>query len=246
MAPIDFLTQIAERPMTTLNRAIALLWLVGRDDPAKGMASSSICAEFERAGHPKQNVSRLDTQLKEHPGVSRGGSNEWRLHPKTRRQLDSEYAFAMKPRVPFPSDSVLPRDLFASTRGYIERVVEQINRSYDVELWDCTAVMCRRLLETLIIETYEKAGRAADVKDKDGQFAMFSGLIAVVETDRTINLGRNARRGLKDMKQLGDLAAHNRRFNARKDDIDRVRDGLRIAAEEFLYLAGLRPEATVN
>ena len=69
----------------------------------------------------------------------------------------------------------LPCDLFASTRGSIERVVEQINRSYDVELWDCTAVMCRRLLETLIIETYEKAGRAADIKDKDGQFAMFSG-----------------------------------------------------------------------
>jgi hypothetical protein len=43
-------------------------------------------------------------------------------------------------------------------------VVEQINKSYDIELWDCCAVMCRRLLETLIIEVYEKLGRANEIK----------------------------------------------------------------------------------
>jgi hypothetical protein len=41
-------------------------------------------------------------------------------------------------------------------------------------------------------------------------------------------------KGLRDLKQIGDLSAHNRRFNARQNDIDRVRDGLRVAAEELL------------
>jgi hypothetical protein len=134
---------------------------------------------------------------------------------------------------------VLPTDLFAGTRDYVERVVDQITKSYDAQLWDCTAVMCRRLLETLIIETYEKAGRASVIKGNDGHFLMLNGLITAIENDTNISLGRNAMKGLKDFKQLGDLSAHNRRFNARQNDIARVRDGLRVAAEELLHLAGL-------
>ena len=89
------------------------------------------------------------------------------MHPRARRDLDSEYSFAFKPRPPAASDAVLPVELFAGTRGYIERVVDQINKAYDAELWDCSAVMCRRLLETLIIEMYERSGRAADIKGSD-------------------------------------------------------------------------------
>ena len=160
-----------------------------------------------------------------------------------RRTLDSEYAFAIKPKPLTVSDSVLPAELFTSTRDYIERVVEQINKSYDGELWDCCTVMCRRLLETLIIEVYEKLGRAADVKGADGHFKQLNDLINTITADTSINLGRNAVKGLKDFKELGDLSAHNRRFNARQPDIDRVRTGLRVAAEELLHLAGLRMHA---
>ena len=55
---------------------------------------------------------------------------------------------------------MLPIDLFDGTRGYIEKVVLQINASFDASLYDCCAVMCRRLLETLIIECYEANGQA--------------------------------------------------------------------------------------
>ncbi len=69
---------------------------------------------------------------------------------------------------------------------------------------------------------------------------MLNGLMTFLERDTSINLGRNAAKGLRDFKQLGDLSAHNRRFNACRNDIDRVRDGLRVASEELLHLSGLR------
>jgi hypothetical protein len=219
---------------------VALLWWVSQEDPTKGMSPAAICTELVLAGHPKQNVSRLASRLKADRRTSKAGIDEWRLHPKTRRELDSEYAFALTAAPTLPSDSVLPMDLFAGTRGYIERVVEQINKAYDAELWDCSAVMCRRLLETLIIESYEKAGRAHEIKGSDGHFMMLNWLITFLEGDATVHIGRGAGKGLKDFKQLGDLSAHNRRFNARRNDVDRVRDGLRIATEELLHLAGLR------
>ena len=240
MTAADFLERIESSELKMFERAIALLWWVGRDNPSNGLAPQEICAELEQAGHPKQNVSRLAIGLKGNRGTVKAGKDGWRLHPKTRQELDLKYSFALSPRRPEPSDSVLPRGLFSSTRKYIERVVEQVNRAYDEELWDCSAVMCRRLLETLIIETYESLGRAAEVKGPDDHFMMLNGLITFVEKEKSFNLGRNAMKGLRDFKQLGDLSAHNRRFNAVRNDIDRVRDGLRIAAEELLHLSGLR------
>ena len=138
-----------------------------------------------------------------------------------------------------PSDSVLPRELFTGARGYIEKVVAQINGSYDHSFYDCCAVMCRRLGETLIIEVYEALGRAKEIKGTDNNFLMLNGLLGVLNNDAMIHLGRNAKRGLEGLKELGDKSAHNRRFNARQSDIDSNRPDLRTAVEELLHLAKL-------
>jgi len=135
------------------------------------------------------------------------------------------------------SDSVLPREIFSNTRGYIEKVVVQINSSYDHGLYDCCAVMCRRLGETLIIEIYESQGRASEIKGADDNFLMLNGLLGVLNKDRTVHIGRNAKRGLEGLKDLGDKSAHNRRFNARKPDIDGIKSDLRTVVEELLHLA---------
>ena len=137
------------------------------------------------------------------------------------------------------SDSVLPRELFDGTRGYIEKVVSQINGSYDHGWYDCCAVMCRRLAETLIIEGYEEQGRSDEIKGSDGNFQMLNGHLTVLSKDKKINLGRNSKKGLEELKELGDKSAHNRRFNARQPDIDAIRPGLRTAAEELLHIAKL-------
>jgi hypothetical protein len=240
MTSIEFLERIEDESLKMIDRAVALLWWEGREDPTKGLDATAICAALELAGQAKQNVSRLAAALWENRGTVKAGKGDWRLHPRTRRKLDSKYAFALEPRVPQASDSVLPLSLFSGTRTYIERVIDQINKAYDVELWDCSTVMCRRLLETLIIETYEKLGRSQEIKGLDDRFMMLNGLISYLEKDTSVSLGRSAAKGLKDFKHLGDLSAHNRRFNACRNDIDRVRDGLRIAAEELLHLSGLR------
>ena len=88
-----------------------------------------------------------------------------------------------------PSDSVIPLDLFAGTRSYIEKVVLQVNGSYDAGMYDCCAVMCRRLLETLIIECYEAKGWQADLVAADGHYMMFSGLLSRIENEARFKIG---------------------------------------------------------
>jgi len=194
------------------------------------------------AGYAEQNKTRLKNGLTKDKRTAKANGGEFRIRVGARDELDKQFGSIAQIKIAKVTNSVIPVELFQCTRGYIEKVVHQLNASYDCGLFDCTAVMCRRLLETLIIEAYEKIGRQATIKDSDDNYMMYSGLLSVVENDlksSKLSLSRNSLKGLKDYKKLGDQSAHNRRFNARQDDIDRVRDGLRIASEELLHIAGL-------
>jgi len=239
---LEFLKSIEAPKLTAADRARAILWWIGRDDSAVGMRIGDIVSIIESMGHPKQNASRLEKQLVDDKRrVTRVPRNEaFRLHPRGRSELDEIYeAVAQVPRIPRASDTILARSLFDGTRGYIEKVVKQINASYDAGLYDCCAVMCRRLIETLIIEVYEKVARPSDIKGRDGHFLMLADLIKTISNDSAFNLGRNTLRALDEFKRLGDLSAHNRRFNAQKNDIDQIKAGLRVSSEELLHLSAL-------
>lgn len=242
---IDEFFSRADGPnLRSIDRAVYLLWFLGRDEPAIGGDVRDLCASMERHGYPKQNVTRMREHLEADTRVAKAGKDGvFRLRPASRRELDVTFAEMIRtPRRAVLTDALLPRALFTGSRGYIEHVVHQLNVSFDHGLYDCCAVMGRRLLETLLIEVYEAKGRAMEIKGPDGQFLIFAGLLSFLERDTQLHPSRNALKGLRGIKELGDLAAHNRRFMAHKDDIERVRSGLRVAAGEFLELAGLAPK----
>ncbi|RZJ91852.1 MAG: DUF4145 domain-containing protein [Hymenobacter sp.] len=118
--------------------------------------------------------------------------------------------------------------LLTNTRGYIERVAEQAVKSYDVGLYDASCVMVRKLLEILIIELFEKNKIDSKIKNTAGDFFYLSDLISVLNNETAWNIGRNAKKGLAEIKKLGDMSAHNRRFTAKKSDLDKVKEDLRI------------------
>jgi hypothetical protein len=98
----------------------------------------------------------------------------------------------------------------------------------------------RRLVETLIIEAFEAQKREAELKDSIGNYFMLSGLISAANGTPGIGLGRDARKTLIDIKDLGDRSAHNRRYNAVKADLEKVQSGIRVAFDELINIAALR------
>ena len=138
------------------------------------------------------------------------------------------------------SDDLFPIELAKHTRGYIEKIATQACGAYDKGWYDACAVMCRRLLETLIIELFEAKGIAAIIQDSKGNFFYLRDLIRETLTQNAWILSRNCKTGLPDLKDLGDLSAHSRRFVATKSDVDNVRKSLRVVIEELLSLSGLK------
>lgn len=139
------------------------------------------------------------------------------------------------------TERIIPIFLVKGTRGYIEKIANQVNGCYENGWYDACAVMIRRLIETLLIEAFEHNGIADKIKDTNGDFLPLEEIInrAIAETSKW-NLSRDAKRGLPKLKQLGDRSAHSRRFNARRADLDNVIDGVRLIVEELLYISGLR------
>ena len=139
-----------------------------------------------------------------------------------------------------PTNNLYPLEIFDDTRTYIKQVASQGSVCYDYGQYDACNVMLRRLLETLIIETFERKGRESEIKGKDGNFFYLKDLIDTLVNDAKISISRNSKQGFRQLKNLGDLSAHNRRFLAKKSDVDNNKDSLRIVIEELLHIIDYR------
>lgn len=139
------------------------------------------------------------------------------------------------------NEFMLPHAMVKGTRGYIERVVFQINGCYEKGWFDGCAVMMRRLIETLIIECFEKHGIAHKIKNNPtGDFLFLRDLIDKLLQEPAWNLGRNAKQALAKLKNVGDQSAHSRRYNAHREDIEKLADDFRTVCQELIYLAGFK------
>jgi hypothetical protein len=138
------------------------------------------------------------------------------------------------------NERVLPSAVILSAPDYLQRIVLQANGCYEQRWYDACSVMIRKLVESLIIEVYERHGKGDEIK-KDGDYLMLAGLIHhILNIQKYWSLQRETKRELPDLKKLGDRAAHNRRYQATKQDIDQSRPGLRVAIDDLLHLAKMK------
>jgi hypothetical protein len=236
--PEDFLSLQEIHSSKLIDRFVALLWWHHHHNKGVSIEFDQLCNESHNAGYPAIDKSRERRKLiKDSRTSTQDRGKAFKLQLRAVKDLDGQYLHLIENK-PLPkSNTLFALYDFNDTRGYIEKVVQQINVSYDSQLYDCCAVMIRRLLETLIIEIYEGAGRADEIKNSDGHFMMFSGLLSYLEADKKINLGRNTIFGLVDFKKIADSSAHNRRFNASKKNIDDKIDGVKLAVVELRQVA---------
>lgn len=136
--------------------------------------------------------------------------------------------------------TVIIFSIVKNTRGYIERLVHQINGSYEDGWYDACAVMIRRLIETLIIEVFETYKIAPKIQNANGDFLYLRDLISITLVEPSWNLTRNTKVALPNLKDVGDLSAHSRRFNAHRADIEKITPHLRIVVQELVILAKLK------
>ena len=135
--------------------------------------------------------------------------------------------------------TILPVTLFDSLPSNVQLLCKQINASYENNLFDCTAVMMRRLLESLLVLSYQKAGIEAEIMNGNYHLTLDK-IIKNAEKNAIIALSGNTKKDMSLFKDLGNYSAHKIWYNCTKEDIKPHILKYRVIIEELLYKAGLK------
>lgn len=138
-----------------------------------------------------------------------------------------------------PDQPIIPHVMFKDAPSYIQKVAYQVNACYMGTAYDGCAVMMRRLIEVLIIDSFEKHGRGSVITGANNHYLFLDGLVSKCLAEKwPQKLGRNVVAGLADLKTIGDQSAHSRHYNAHKSYIDEQKIVFRTVIERLLFLSG--------
>ena len=121
---------------------------------------------------------------------------------------------------------LLEQNIFCGYTTYLSKLVLQ-------------ATMLRRILEILLIKSYEKLGIEQAIKDQSGNYYLLERICSDAKTNSTLNLSR-IKNKLDVIRNIGNYAAHRITYNTTKKDIDDIKNDLRVLLEELLYKAGFK------
>lgn len=178
------------------------------------------------------NISRyLSTNSTGKNAILIKGKCGYKLHRHIKEQIADELSDIIE--VPI-TENLIPITIFDNTPYYIVANAKQMCQCYDTGLYDATLVLMRKLIETLIIECFERHGIDNQIKDSNDIFYYLSDLIVKFISSKNWNVSRNLKSNIEKIKKYGDLSAHNRRFLAKKKDIDNMKIELRQVLQEIV------------
>jgi hypothetical protein len=236
----SFAEGISKLGLTEVGQAIALLWYFDQKEGRSELRPAHLAELMHDLSLRRRiNVTRLGRQLLANRDVMRGkemGTVRLRVAGKSR--LASRYNEIAGTIVASKADvEIIPAGLFENTRPYLESLVTQINGTYQRGFYDSCAVMCRRLLECLLLLAFEKAEKGDVVRDPAGEYRALADIIGLASSNRHIKLSRGAGTVMGKIEYVGELAAHHPTYITRQKDIDEQRSGFRRVIAELTHLA---------
>jgi hypothetical protein len=208
----------------------------------KEFGKNDIVEWFGQLHFPRPNTTRLLRRIRGSRQFVRGSTNgEFKLHALTLDELQAELpGLRAESEDVVSTDTILPYSIYESTRGFIESLAKQINASYEYNIFDGCAVLMRRLLEVLLILTYEHLGVESAIQDSSGNYVPLEKIIANAKSSTHLKLSRDSKAVLEEFRQIGNFSAHKIYYNCRRADLTRIATSYRATIEELLYKAGIR------
>jgi len=182
---------------------------------------------------PNINTTRLKGKLRKSKDVSYQAGGLLHIPAAKMHDFKTTYGSLLETKAPDIDDRVLQAEDFSDARPYVVALVRQINGAHQFELYDCCAVMMRRLAEVLIVDAYSRKGADSLIRSSDGNLKMMNGLINALNSGATFRLSRRAPEYLEHLKTLGDTAAHSRNYITKRKDIEDFAQKYRMLVEEL-------------
>lgn len=232
--------------LSELEKVKLIIFYFQNNDREFQISINEISDYFDSLGMHKPNKTRLRNNIISSREFVRGKNPDYfRLHIKTFSSLFDLYSPILnegnKEEIKITSDGlVLHKELYEKSRTYLINLANQINASYEHNIFDGCAVLMRRLFEILLIHSYENKQLSSLIKDSSGNYKMLVDIVNNAKTNSQLGLSRNTRDSLDEFRELGNFSAHKIYFNAKKNDIDRIILNYRACIEELLYISEIK------
>ena len=159
--------------------------------------------------------------------------NGYALHRNLRKVLDTKFDEVKGVKQPDISFEVLSIEGHSGGRKYLSSMITQINGTYSYGFYDATAVLMRRLMESLLIETFIKNSLDEKILDADNNFLPLNAIINQAKNPANIRFSRGLDKTMEGVKDVGDAAAHNKSYITKKSDIDNIQSRFRRMIDEL-------------
>lgn len=226
---------------TEIVRAKLLAYYYLRQDGISEFTVAQLSDWFVELSFARPNASRLRGKLIAANGFIKGTTGgTYRLSAKALAELDSAFAADFPSRDEVVSaGSVLPDEMVKGVPSYIDRLVKQINSAYEHCIFDGCAVLMRRLVEVLLILSYQKLGIEADIQDANGDYKQLSSIIDNAKGHPVLKLSRSSRQHIDTYRTLGNFSAHKIYYTCSRPDIASDLVEYRAIVQELLVKSGL-------
>jgi len=217
--------------------------LASDNEKCESMTTKEIVGKIDSTGEVPPRQDNLTNYLKKQKGkikVHKTTPMRFSYLPSAFEKYYPELQSGAEDPI-LPTKEIVPSAAFRIFRGNILRIVNQINGCYENGYHDACAVMIRRLLESIMIEAFEKQMLIHSIQDANGNMKTFAEIWDVLAKDPfPSKLGRNQKKVLnqhKNMTEAWHRAAHDRYTITRKQNIDDVKQHIQVLLDYLLPLA---------
>jgi hypothetical protein len=205
---------------------------------------SDISQWFIDFGYNQINVSRLKNNLIKGKNksfvVSRTNKESLEFIPIQLENLSQELASLWNDTETVESNSeLLDESKFCGKRGYLDKLIKQINHTYKNNCYDACAVLLRRVFEIVLVLSFRKNGIESEITKPDGTHMMLEGITKKAIGNSVLGISKRITDAFDAFREVGNSSAHNITYIAGRKDIDDISRAYRVMLEELYNKAGL-------
>ena len=244
MKIIDFIDILRINEKNEAEKATLLCFYHSKEGDELEFSLSRIASMMIDSGYNAPNTSRLKEQLIKGKNkafiVKRNSCITLSFIPAVYQRIEKEIGYLWENDEEIESEGTLiDENKFCGKRNYLDKLIFQINHSYENNCYDAAAVLMRRLFELLLIMAYQNIGIDNEIKDSNGSgYKMLDGIVKNAIGNSKLKLSR-IKMDFDSFRLVGNNSAHGIFYIAGKKDIDDIKIKYRVMLEELYNKAGL-------
>jgi hypothetical protein len=201
-----------------LDLFIAVAWFL-YETTGEPVEFGQACEFMESKGiRHNINRSRLRGKLPKDKRISAPRGKAISISAPTQKALKEEYGKYLSSPPPKPKFGFLSEEILEAQSETLKSLNVQLNLAFEHEMFDCTAVMMRRIMESLLIKAFSKNKARDEISDGKNLRGLEDIIIQTTKTD-AFHLARGSEKTMRAVKSIGDKGAHSPNYSITRSDI---------------------------